>query len=154
METLSKIAAALSIGAKVSSAGQAYALLRAFLVSLGTLCALLGITWLSPEKIAYLIQVAQAAGGVIAALSAITGALLLVLPSIISSFKSSTQERISDVSKIANDPMHPSSQSAKVALVTATDSLPEVMGVPLVSTPAGKALADAVPSNTVQVAGK
>jgi hypothetical protein len=153
METLSKIAAALSIGAKVSSAGQAYALLRAFLVSLGTLCALLGITWLSPEKIAYLIQVAQAAGGVIATLSAITGALLVLLPSIISSFKASTGERISDVNKIANDPQA-LQFSAKVALTKATDSLPEVMGVPTTNTPEGKALADAIPSNTVHVMAK
>jgi hypothetical protein len=153
MDTLSKIAAALSIGAKVSSAGQAYALLRAFLVSLGTLCALLGVTWLSPEKIAYLIQVAQAAGGVIATLSAITGALLVLLPSIISSFKASTGERISDVNKIANDPQA-LQFSAKVALTKATDSLPEVMGVPTTNTPEGKALADAIPSNTVQVMAK
>lgn len=154
MDTLSKIAAALKVGVSISNAGQAYALLRGFLVALGTLLSLLGFAWLSPEKIAYLIQVAQAAGVVLAALSALVGAAMVVLPPIVASFKASPNERISEVSKIANDPMSPSSQSAKVALVTATDALPEVMGVGTAATPAGKALADSVPSNTVQVVGK
>jgi hypothetical protein len=38
----------------------------------------------------------------------------------------------------------------KAALVSVTDKLPEVAGVGTTSTDAGKALADAVPSNTVQ----
>ena len=153
MDTLSRIAAALKVGVSISNAGQAYALLRGALVALGTLFGLLGFAWLSPDKIAYLIQVAEALGAVLAALSALIGAFLVVLPPIIASFKASPQERISDVSKIANDPTQLQSQSAKVALVKATDSLPEVMGVGTMPTPEGKALADAVPSNTVQVTG-
>jgi hypothetical protein len=152
MDTLSKIATALKIGVSISTAGQAYALLRSFLVALGALTGLLGFAWLSPDKISYLIQVAQALGGVIVALSAIVSAVLLLLPPIISSFKASPQERISDVSKISNNPMG-LQHDAKVALVTATDLLPEVMGVGTMPTPEGKALADAVRSNTVQVAG-
>jgi hypothetical protein len=38
----------------------------------------------------------------------------------------------------------------KVDLVTVTDKLPEVAGVGATNTPAGRALADLVPSNTVQ----
>lgn len=38
----------------------------------------------------------------------------------------------------------------KAAIVSITDKLPEVAGVGTSATPAGKALADAVPSNTVQ----
>ena len=152
MDTLNKIAAALKVGVSISNAGQAYALLRGFLVALGTLLSLLGFaSALSPERITWLIQVAQAIGVVLAALSAIVGALMVFLPPVVASFKASPQERISDVSKIANDPTNLQSQSAKVALITATDSLPEVMGVPTANTPAGHALANAVPSNTVQV---
>lgn len=67
---------------------------------------------------------------------------------------SSQSNQIADVKSIASDPGNMKSQSAKIALVTATDSLPEVMGVPTTNTPEGKALAASVPSNTVQATGK
>jgi hypothetical protein len=76
-----------------------------------------------------------------------------ILAAIMSNLTSQSNQ-IADVKSIASDPANMQSQSAKVALVTATDSLPEVMGVPTANTPAGHALANAVPSNTVQVVSK
>jgi hypothetical protein len=76
-----------------------------------------------------------------------------ILAAIMSNLTSQSNQ-IADVKSIASDPANMQSQSAKVALVTATDSLPEVMGVPTTNTPAGHALANAVPSNTVQVVSK
>ena len=76
-----------------------------------------------------------------------------ILAAIMSNLTSQSNQ-IADVKSIASDPANMQSQSAKVALVTATDSLPEVMGVPTTNTPAGHALANAVPSNTVQVVSR
>lgn len=76
-----------------------------------------------------------------------------ILAAIMSNLTSQSNQ-IADVKSIASDPANMKSQSAKIALVTATDSLPEVMGVPTTNTPEGKALAASVPSNTVQAVNK
>ncbi len=152
MEFLKRIANILAVGANASNSGQLYALLRPLLVAVGTLLSLVGIAWLSPEKINYIIQLAQAIGAVGVALSAFVAALMVIVPPLVASFTASPSEQIKKVGKIAADPSAPLAEKAKDTLIDATINLPQVEKI--IAEPATAAASssdDVVSSDQVKV---
>jgi len=99
-------------------------------------------------------QISDGLGQVMAGLGTLfgigTAAYAFVTSGPLASLFRSTKAIVADPSLTAQLQAAPIAD--KAPLVAATDKLPEVAGVGTTVTPAGKALADAIPSATVQVA--